>query len=569
MSDRATDLVTAHPGFGVERLFALVDELVDDSVDQRQALRALIRAHRLAEPVVSQEDLRSGASWRAVPSVAEVVVPVTVDVALHIELAPAPSAVLLTWRQTRGAEPPVEVERLRARTQAGTGRGGALVDPSLARLAVSLRHRQVGVPFAAGRVIEAILEVVGAGVLVATPALAGVVAEAVTAIEVELAGLPVELLRRLGALRASVGGWAQAASAVWPEDAARWRAITDGLPRGNEPDPAIEPWSADVDGEVPAPTTPTYVYRGEWPEPALFLSGPVLLTRLFDATFAADIAATARRRRRIRLPLATAVAEALRAARADAAAVPDNRGPGRGAAIRAEQSWWRLRTTIVHPAGAPVRDADPAHALPSLAVLALRHGGIVARTALTLDPNTGSFDATLDTGLEVDTLLVALTGELDPDPENMHRWADRLLVAHGAAAAAHLYEALSAIVEPDQLLGDEPDPHAIGIRALAAAKAAWCLRQRLGAPARERGTDLSDLAHELRPQLADAVESARHDSLTGVRPAGELQGSRGLVAAAARALIRDDPGGHQLDELRVMGSELDALDRITHTPPAR
>lgn len=566
LDERATALVSAHPGAGVERLFALVDELVDDSVDQRQALRALIRADRRTRFVVCQEDLRSGTHWRGLPALVEVVVPITADVALHVELAPVPTPTLVTWRQARGADVPVEVERLRAHWP--VAEGGGPLDPSLARLAVALRHWQVGVPFAAGRVIEAIDAVATSGPLAGATALVGVVATATEAIEAELAGLPVDAVRRLDGLRSVVAGWAGNALAVWPQGAARWRAITEGLPAGfDEPDPATGSWAAEAADDVPVPTAPPYLYRGD-AEPTLFLSGPVLLSRLFDATFVADIA-TSTAGRRVRLPLAAAVADALDAFRSATLDIAGSDDP-LGAAIRAERSWWALRTVAVLAVDDPAPDADltdRSHGLPSFAVIGLHRGETVVRSPLGLDAQAGWFEASLDPESEIDTLLVVLGDEPDVDLDQMHRWSDRLLVQEGPAMAAHGYAAVCAAAEPDLALGDEPDSRVAGIRALTAAKAAWCLR-RSGTPgAEERREELAGLARELRPRLVGEVLDALDEPLATMTPGGDLLAARRGVTAAVAALIRADPAGDLLQDLRDLGAQLDALDRALLLPP--
>lgn len=43
--------------------------------------------------------------------------------------------------------------------------------------------------------------------------------------------------------------------------------------------------------------------------------------------------------------------------------------------------------------------------------------------------------------------------------------------------------------------------------------------------------------------------------------------NRRLIATAVEALILDDPGGHWLHDLRDLGTQLDAIDRVTNARP--
>lgn len=541
-------------GQGIDSVFDLLDHPELESFERASAIQALIAAaDRKSRMRVHQLCLATGTEWRDVPSLGEVVVQVDAATQVHFELHPEPFPSLLSWFGT-GDSIPDGITDLGHRF-AGLAPHASGLD-ELQQLAVALRHWEVSVPFAAARVIECSAAVLASGVLDEAPALGAIASRCAEHLGDEVALLPQDLLRRLDALRDLLSELAATAQTTVPEAASALRGLRMRMPAGlDEPERGL-PSAALSLLDSPAPTAAAHrSYRGNSTltndtRLDVYLTPLAMTTGLFGTPFR-PIVSQGTAGPELRLPLADLAAE--RAARLSAAL------PLPGPTGEVEQSWWALRMAVVLRSDQPTPTASISECLPKLSLRFVSEGTEIGRVPLRIVDDFAEYRATIPERSTAG-VVVALDGEPALDWIAIAEQVDRLIGEGLLAAAAYGGKMLAELARPALPLPGASE-HDDASRGLAALRSAKCMALLDRADAAASATDLSNYGRRLAPSLAEQVMQSPADVLQRVAAVVDLPTLRGTLASRVMDIIRGDPIGYQLEDVKELAALVCAIDR--------
>lgn len=539
----------------VETLFALLDRAELAPFQRTESIRALIVATRQSRHErVHQLCLATGNEWREVPSLGEVVIRVDARTGVHVELHPHPYPSLLSWSATVDSRT-TSLDALRSQIVGLTS--STIGQEELQRLAVALRQLHVGVPFAAGRVIECASAVHASRILGAAPGLNALAAECVGRLSSEIAELPRELVRRLDSLRLLVPVWATAVSDVFPEAATALHELRSRMPAGLDEPEIGPPDSALCLLESPAPVAALpRSYRGDTtsiddPAVNVYFTPTTLVTGVFGAQ-CRPVVSGAAAAPQLRLPVTDLAADRL-ARLSDAQLQP-------GTPLEKVQAWWALRMALMLRADEPTFGAAARDHFPLLSLRFVADGEEVGRVPLVLVQEFAEYRAVLPELLPAHDVVIALADEPTLDWTLLESQVDRLIATGLFAAAAYGSTMLAYVGRPALPVPSRAHQND-SFRALAASRAAKCVAQVDRADAARDAAQLRTYARRLASPLVDRVLEVPGDVLQRVDPVVDLPRLRGTLAARVTNIIRSDPHGLQIDDVREMGTLVCAIDR--------
>ncbi|MGH9124723.1 MAG: hypothetical protein ACRDZ8_08350 [Acidimicrobiales bacterium] len=562
VDEQAAALLTANPARGITHLLRLADQLIEAGVGPEQALQALVRAAEPRPTVVRQFDLVGGTEWRLDPAVASVLVPLTADFDVEVETVPLPHVRLLCWRESNGI--PTDPATAAWLHQLRHDPLDSDAHQAVAEVGGALRRWRVGVPLAAGDVM-----VIGAAVQARFfPEAAGLgrlVTMASASVVREIESLPQDLLRRAPVLRSEVRRWHDAIATFRPDLSAAWAQLVAALPSGWD-----EPDGPSVDELMRAGTPLGLVFLGVAGETGsqsgqsvpLAMSAAVAVTGLLALRGMAEIR-TSGGIRTARIALRPEVASRwveLQRAGADE--------------LLGERRWWDFRAIAVIEDAACLGEWQPGTVpprLPSLLATVLERGTPVAQIPLDVVAD-GSLVATgLPDDADIDGLFIVLSGRPDLDPDEQLADAERLANLGLWAAAAEGYEALRVLLSAateEASEEDPPDERAQVLYILGCLRAQACWLQVAASPgfrpdaalARQRAEDAARAARSVNERWVAALQEPPAGGAGG--GGVELARLRAKVVAQLARRIEEDHNGSLIPDIRALGAELRAIDRL-------